>query len=246
MSDRSQKRAVWQRDGMKPDERILILFKFGQKEHLDQFRKYGLMHMKTLRYFAEEEKVNTARNDRLEGAIAIYQPSAIRMTLNHPSVGTHEISALAGPTFFSRYSESKQNIFCMYSLTEPLTNQILTPKLLEFGEYFICIRNTPEFIQRVTQSLFSHKLEGRMGFVQYYDDTTYSGKITPFDKPDRFSYQKEFRFVVSPGTDPFLNLEIGNITDITSPVLPLSDIDQIVDFSQKTFKAEGWKRVDTP
>jgi hypothetical protein len=63
--------------------------------------------------------------------------------------------------------------------------------------------------------------------------------VGPFRKPSRFAYQQEYRIVVRPGQAPFRNLVIGDISDITSPVLPLSDLDQIVDFSQEAAIAAG-------
>ena len=83
------------------------------------FGKQGQMHMRTMRYFAEEEQENAARGDRFEGASTIYQPTSLRMTFSHPLFGTHEVDPndLAGPVIVSYNSEAEQNIFCMFSLT---------------------------------------------------------------------------------------------------------------------------------
>jgi hypothetical protein len=35
------------------------------------------MHMRTMRYFAAEERENTARGDWFEGASVIYQPTSL-------------------------------------------------------------------------------------------------------------------------------------------------------------------------
>src|ERR1700674_3092146 len=102
------------------DEGFLVLFKFGKAEHLEAFRR-GHMHMRTMRYFADEERQNSARGDRLEGASHLFQPKDLRMTFSHPLVGTFEVDPndLAGPTFFSVNREAEQNIFCMFSVTQP-------------------------------------------------------------------------------------------------------------------------------
>ena len=45
---------------------MLILFKFGAPEHLRVFREQGLLHMKTLRYFASRKRMLHARTDLRE------------------------------------------------------------------------------------------------------------------------------------------------------------------------------------
>jgi hypothetical protein len=89
------------------------------------------------------------------------------------------------------------------------------------------------------------QLQGEAGPVEYYNEATYSGKIGPFWKPQRFAYQKEYRIVVRPGIAPFRDLIIGDISDITSPVLPLSELDNIVDFSEDAAIAAGWVRSES-
>jgi hypothetical protein len=247
METKDEKNVVWHRPGMKPGERMLVLFKFGQESHLVSFREQGQMHMRTMRYFAAEEKENAARGDRFEGASTLLQPAGLRMTISHPTIGTHEIDPndLAGPVFFSYNTEAEQNIFCMFSLTAPTTEPLLHKDYLYFGSHFVLILNTPEFLRRAHGALLALKLRGTAGSVEYYDEASYSGKIGPFRKPKDFAYQKEYRIVAQPGTVPFRNLMIGNISDIASPVLPLSEIDTIVDFSEKTALAGGWVRGET-
>jgi hypothetical protein len=75
--------------------------------------------------------------------------------------------------------------------------------------------------------------------VNYYDESSYTGAVGPFLKSRRFAYQQEYRIVIQPGQAPFRNLMIGNISDITTPVLPLSDLDKLVDFSQEAATAAG-------
>lgn len=244
---KNEKSAVWKHDGMKPNERMLVLFKFGKEEHLTSFREQGQMHMRTMRYFAEEEGENSARGDRFEGATVIFQPTGLQMTISHPVIGTHEVDPndLVGPVILSYIREAEQNVFCMFSLTAPAAEPLLHEDHLRFGSHFVLILNTPEFLRRVYQASATMGLQGEAGSVEYYDDATYSGKIGAFRKPQRFAYQKEFRIVLRPGIAPSRDLMIGDISDITSPVSPLSELDRIVDFSEQTAIAGGWVKIDS-
>jgi hypothetical protein len=243
-----EKEAVWQRDGMKADERMLVLFKFGLEEHLTLFREQGQMHMRTMRYFAEEEEENSARGDRFEGASVMFQPAALKMTISHPILGTHVVDSndLVGPVILSQNRDAEQNVFCMFSLTAPAKEPLLHADHFHFGSHFVIVLNTHEFLRRAYQASINLGLQGQAGSVEYYDESTHSGKIGAFRKPQRFAYQKEYRIVLRPGIVPFRDLMIGDISDITSPVSPLSELDKIVDFSEQTAIADGWVKTDSP
>jgi hypothetical protein len=134
----------------------------------------------------------------------------------------------------------------MFSLTMPTTEPLLHQDYLHLGSHFVLILNTPEFLRRVQEALKALGLQGKAGLVEYYDEANYSGKVGPFLKPRRFAYQKEFRIITQPGQVPFRDLMIGDISDITSSVLPLNDIDKLVDFSEKTAIAGGWVKLESP
>jgi hypothetical protein len=227
---------------MKTDIGMLVLFKFGREEHLTALREQGLLHMRTMRYFADAERENPARGDRFEGAVRIFQPAAIKMTISHPVIGTHEIDSrdFAGPVIFSYNQEAEKNIFCLFCLTAPTaTRTLLHDDHLHFGSHFVLILNTNEFFERIKRELARLGLSGRGEPVKYYDESSYTGPVGPFLKSSRFAYQQEYRIVIGPGKAPFRNLIIGDISDITSPVLPLSDFDNLIDFSEEAATSAG-------
>jgi len=47
-------------------DRLLILFKFGHRDHLHKLRTHGLLHAKPQEYFRELES-DPQRGDRFEG-----------------------------------------------------------------------------------------------------------------------------------------------------------------------------------
>jgi hypothetical protein len=142
---------------------MLVLFKFGQEEHLTALRQEGLLHMRTMRYFADAERLNPARGDRFEGATRILQPADIKMTISHPVIGSHEINSsdLAGPVIFSYEQEAEQNIFCLFSLTAPTkTRAVLHEDHVHFGSHFVLILNRDELFERVHRELVRLGISG--------------------------------------------------------------------------------------
>jgi hypothetical protein len=219
---------------------MLILFKFGAPEHLRLFREQGLLYMKSLRYFAEKE-ANSARNDKFEGTSNIIQPWDVgEFVIEHPLVGKHVVdpSELAGPVSLRLDRDASLNVFCMFAVTEP-QESLSHRENLEFGSSFVLVRNTQEFLDRVAKTAKMEGLQVTAGMVKYFDEHKYSGRIGPFLKPSRFGHQREFRLVASPGIPDVRELIIGSIEDITTPVLPLAEIDSIVDFTPASAQAAG-------
>jgi hypothetical protein len=224
-----------------PAASMLILFKFGAAEHLRAFREEGLMHMRTLSYFADQE-ANPARKDRLEGSSSMTQPWDVGdFTIEHPLLGKHQVDPkeLAGPVVIRLNREAERNIFCMFAITEPQETPLLHSENLNFGNSFVLVLNRPAFFDRIRKTADSIGLRVDAGLVQYFDEDTYSGTTGAFRKSSRYSYQREFRIVVDPGLSPYRELALGSLEDITTPVLPLSDLDRLVDLTPASARDAG-------
>ena len=220
---------------------MLILFKFGVAEHLLAFRERGLLHMRTLRYFAEQE-ASSSRGDKLEGTSKIIQPGDVGgITIGHPLLGKHTVDPreLAGPVTLLLNREAERNVFCMFALTRPQEKLLLHSQNLDFGPSFVHVRNTPEFLNRIRLAAQLANLQTQARMVEYFDEDKYSGPTGPFLKSSRFVHQSEFRVVVSPGLPGVRELVLGSLEDITTPVLPLADIDSLVDYSPESARAAG-------
>jgi len=70
------------------------------------------------------------------------------------------------------------------------------------------------------------KFEYEYGLVRYYETKKYSGPLNIFYKPDRFKYQKEFRFFVKRNESGPLKIKIGSIKDI-SYIFDITRLDKI-------------------
>ena len=58
-------------------------------------------------------------------------------------------------------------------------------------------------------------MEYHEGFVKYYDKNVIDRKITLFEKPLEFEYQKEFRFYINRQSDNAFIFNIGSLTNIS-------------------------------
>jgi hypothetical protein len=208
----------------------MILFKFGRREHLEQFRSCGLLCMRHQQYFREIESDET-RSDRFETTDRIVQPNALgQLTVESASKRfVIKPDDLVGPVLIS-LAKSPCNIYCMFAVTQPVTGLLVDKRNFGFGDSFLIVLNTQTFLGRVFSAAKSRGFSCQASLVEYYDDQNYSGETGPFRKPAAFSYQNEFRFVVRPGSKEAIQLEVGSLADITSRVHPLSEVNRLVEF----------------
>lgn len=205
--------------------------KFGEKTHLENFRNNGLLYMNSEDYFRKLEK-DPVRCDKFEGIDRFYQPSFIKsFTIGSPGkkqiiLGTED---LVGPITI-RLPRYRCNLFCMSAITDPRKHPIVDERNFGFGDSVVLIKDTQAFIDLVVSSGIKFGLNITCCLVEYFDPDFYSGNIEFCKKSNAYSYQNEFRFIVSPGTHGPLTLELGNIADISTEILSLRDINKTLKF----------------
>jgi len=212
------------------------LFRFSRREYLENFRNNGSLYMNNQKYFSGIKNLDPARGDKYEGTDRIHQPSEIEsINIIDKSNGVKILfgpDMIVGPVKIN-FGIRSYNLFCLYSLTRFPENGdlIFDERNFAFGDSFVAILNPQEFLNRVEAASRAANLEILYGPVEYYDALSYSGETGPFWKPDTQSYQREFRIAVSPGSSNPIHLSIGSLKDITTPIFPLADINNLVKMS---------------
>lgn len=223
-------------------QKIYGLLKFGEKKHIQEFRNDGLLYMRSLAEFAQLES-DMARGDCFEGSTTIIQPKHIEMTLNGSKIGLGKITVnpldLTGPVRIALQRTASCNVYCMFAITKPTDEELVNRKNLQFGDSCVLILNPTEFLNRVFRAAEGAGLSITCGLVEYYDAEEFSGDTGRFRKRSIFAYQNEFRIVVEPGSVTPIKLFIGSLTDITSEVIPSSEVNKRLDFSTRSAREAG-------
>jgi len=116
----------------------------------------------------------------------------------------------------------KINIFSMYALRSLIEGTFpVSERNFRFGEHALFLLNPGEFMRRIELSLKSQRIIADGNLVEYVDDC-YKGKLGPFRKLKRFSYQSEWRLVCYDGSGGPRRIRIGSIRDIS--VIMRSDV----------------------
>ena len=164
------------------------------------------------------------------------QPGSVNIVLNDMDLSND----LAGPLQIQMDWLNYLHLFCMHAAhtgaldVDALSNEnieVLRQELLvpvdcsKLGEHAVVVKDVPGFIKRVEAAVKAKGYEGRCGLVKYYNLETFHGSFreaeSVFRKQVTQSYQREFRIVIATGSasDCPLTLEVGDLSDITIPLL---------------------------
>lgn len=211
-------------------DKVLALFKFGKREHIEQFVNEGLIYMNSASYFRKLEK-DPVRKDELENATYSLQANGAKLRMEKDGIWV-DVATIIGPIITSDGLDSGTNVFCMYAFRESFCNSLIDPRNFEFGDTFAILKDGDEFLRRVRETAKKENVELEQGLVEYIDRSTYNGKIGVFRKFSNFAYQSEFRLAVVTGQEtPFL-FRIGDMSDI-SMIGPLAKVNERIRISPK-------------
>ncbi len=203
-------------------DRVLGMFKFGKRQHIEQFA-HGLLYMNPLGYFIDQE-ATSVRSDPHEGTSHMVQsPDAllqVKVEGEFKDVGTIQ-GAIRG----QNPPDLKTNLFCMYALRASVSDTLVDSRNQAFGDTFAVLVQFDDFMRRVKAAVLnsSHGLQYHL--VEYVDESSYQGPVGIFRKDSCFAYQSEFRIALLPGTGMPYPLQVGDLSDIII-VGPLSELNQ--------------------
>ena len=214
-----------------------------KQEYCEDFLD-GRLYMNTLKYFREFEDLSAANiADHQEASNLMLQPSKVTVT-----IGSHVLNPadFSGPIYIHDVDQGRLNILCVYAVhnkdfpvitevnfSQFTKAQLIGPEVHKLGLYAVVVYDPQKFIERVIAAADREKIEIEASLVNYVDEDSYHDSAennrAVFFKRDRYSHQREGRFVVNRGSapvEPFV-LEIGNIRDICE-LVPINVVNQII------------------
>lgn len=144
-----------------------------------------------------------------------------------------EIPEIAGPVRVVDSTEYNPLIYCMYSLAPEhidLNGRTIDPRCFGFGDYVILMKDDAEFYNRLS-SVFRENCVGTLtgDLVKYVSRDSYNGEMGAFRKYDKYSYQREYRYIWEGGNfnASTLTLTIGDLSDI-AVLLPSEKLNGLI------------------
>ena len=199
---------------------MLVCRCFNELSHAEEFLS-GKIRMMSLRYYRKMEDDNHGRKDKYEGSEKLWQGKNTTLTIDGKKITSQD--GLVSVIIRTDSYEKNTKICCCTLL--PITNRIEgLDNLRKFHlPYTILFKEPDEFINRFKKAATGKNFA--TGKVSFFDEKTYNGDLTAFQKPNSFKWQNEFRLLLeSPTEDPFY-LNIGDIHDIAS----IYDTDKLIE-----------------
>lgn len=188
---------------------ILGFIKFGSEKNMLDLYEKGTVFLNPIQYFRSMED-QELRGDKYEGISEII--NSLPGTLKIPGIDRefkYEKLHLR-----KSYDQVLGNIYSLFSISErgypDYRDFKIDEKVKRFGSHGLLI-DPKSFIDRMESKLNKLQLSHRHGWVDYYDKDNTSKKLSLFEKPLEFEYQKEFRFYVENTKIEPIVVELGSL-----------------------------------
>ena len=190
---------------------IKMFMKLGSLENITDLYQNGTIYINTIEFFRKIED-NELRGDNYEGASEIINslPGTFRIPGIDRDLKYEKVH------FKKSFDQVLGNIYSLYCISSkgfpnPLDFR-MDEKNLRFGTHCLIIKDNQYFFDKVQSELKNNGYDFLHGFVNYYNkDKISNKKLTLFDKPKEFKYQKEFRFYVFNKELEPIKIQIGSL-----------------------------------
>ena len=186
------------------------LIKLGNYENISSLRDKGEIHMNTLPYFREIED-DELRGDPFDSVSEIHRGTKGHIVI--PNTGK-KIQVTNFELRIGPDNPEKFNLYCMYALRARQESYPIDEKNYRFGTHALIIFNAQTFMDKLKAELKDKNINGSSNLVEYIDND-HTGKVGPFKKLNRFSYQSEWRLLCKNGDGNPRKVIIGPINDIS-------------------------------
>jgi hypothetical protein len=195
------------------EPRVIGLFKFGQRAHMEELVTEGHVYMRPLSDFMALES-DALRSDPAEGSASSIPAENFRLQVKLDGEWK-PVGGIVGTVRLRDGRLEKANVYCLYALLDSIESALVDARNLGFGNTYVVFTNGDEFLRRVRAEATRLKLRLEAGLVGYVDESIYHGPMGIFRKYSSFAYQSECRLALLPGSGSPYSLRVGDLSDIT-------------------------------
>ncbi len=218
---------------MESKKYIITFIKAVDKQYYNSFIDQGEICMNTLKWFRDYEKIDSNIGDCFEGAefacghdftVEFADPitdckteEEIREKLNV----ANWLTIGKGINLRGIDESQNANIFSLYAVislnNEDFAGYLLPKKFVdEFKNHrFVIILDPIAFMSRIRNVISELNKPVKFGLVNYYKlDENIINNLTCFSKPEKYSYQSEFRLIMEDSNAVTRIIKIGSIKEM--------------------------------
>lgn len=194
-----------------------LLAKLGEYRYMKQLVANGEVYLAPIDAFRKKEEVGGI-GDKYENSISYHNPANPIITFKLPGGEDFRLSESSRITYCEHLTDVGV-IYCLTALdadVQGISESLEDIKKIGVGyDTMILFLDTPEFLKRIELKLKELGYDVYHGFVRYYPEVgVVHDKLTPFDKRERFAYQKEYRIYVDCDNPKPMTIHLGSLEDI--------------------------------
>lgn len=179
-----------------------FLIKFGKAQYLKDIQN-GKLRFTALEYYRNFKAMNASATnaiaDENEGVSCIFHRGEDTVfEFQHPALGSNPVNITSEIKCFKDFPNYRKYIvaFSYFTKQDVIQQSIFSDKMLENSEWdsVLFIIDSAGFVKKLQSACASYNF--RYGKVTYTDYEAPVLNADEFNKPKKYSYQKEFRFSV--------------------------------------------------
>jgi hypothetical protein len=207
---------------MKKTITIEAFIKAVDKEYFDAFLNHGEICLNTLKTFQKLESLNDAIGDKYEGASHVIGKEA---TIKIAPLGKFDqfktLSDSAEDVLFYKDGDNG-NILSLYSISNDNEIHVIPEEFIkEFNNHRFCLISAPGlFLEKLNNEIIKKGFTPTTMAVSYFPTNNNLRSLNPFEKRNKYAYQKETRVYFN---DPMAErqiFKIGSMRDFAFEIFP--------------------------
>jgi hypothetical protein len=207
---------------------MLILSKIHEAKFIEDMFENEYLYFNSLKDFRDTSKDGSGRLDSRELNLKNEQLTTLTVLKDDKEIHLHKVLKGFSGQYMEHLSEPKINCCSLHWMEIELEQPPSTfnDKLLGMGNKALLIYDWKKFFEKLDQSLDNLKLKYSRKKVEYYDPKTFSGDISLHHKNEEFSWQNEYRILISPTDNEPLKIPLKGLKEI-SCVIESKDYESI-------------------
>lgn len=186
------------------NDKCLILFKMGSKEHMEDLLYNGTIYMNSTEFFKNEDK-NSEIGDKFEGVCSINNGNrAYRRDLDYEKLycmwHINNINSIPTEILHEDITYDDETHWATVKIDfKKYDNftKVENDNSKEIKLYIVIIKDIKEFNKRIIKKCNELRLVMNRNKVTYYDESKDCSNITPFMKRIKYSKQLEMRYLIN-------------------------------------------------
>jgi hypothetical protein len=207
---------------------MILLAKIHKAKYINDMFEKEYLYFNSLKDFKANPWENSGRLDPKELNVSNYQLKTLTIKVNEKDIHLHELLKNFSAQLYKSIHEPKINC-CALHWIEIEPNELAktyNKELLQLGDKTLIIYDLIEFLVVLDNSINEMGYKFSRKKVTYYDPKVFDGEISLHHKDLKYSWQNEYRILISPTENKPICIPIPGLKKI-STIIDTKDLESL-------------------